>query len=65
MYSRLRETKSIKGERPIDYVKIEKQKLLEQIIDLKYEINIKNNEIILKADLAMANDMIKFLQGKE
>ena len=42
------------------------QSLLDENIELKYQINIKNNEIMsLKADLAMANDMIKFLQGKE
>ena len=38
------------------------QSLLDENIKLKYQINIKNNEIMsLKADLAMANDMIKFL----
>ena len=42
------------------------QTLLNENIELKYQINIKNNEIMsLKADLTMANDMIKFLQGKE
>lgn len=46
--------------------KITIKALLQEIIDLKYQINIKNNEIMsLKSDLSMANDMIKFLQGKE
>ena len=42
------------------------QSLLDENIELKYQINIKNNEIMsLREDLSMANDMIKFLQGKE
>lgn len=46
--------------------KITIKALLQEIIDLKYQLQIRENEIMsLKADLAMTNDMIKFLQGKE
>lgn len=46
--------------------KITIKALLQEIIDLKYQLQIRENEILsLNADLVMANDMIKFLQGKE
>lgn len=45
--------------------KITIKALLQEIIDLKYQLQIRENEIMsLQADLAMANDRIKYLEGE-